>query len=54
MSLYDYTCPDCTHEFDYIDGVKYFRDDKYLMCPHCRVDVTETVIDNEETYNTSE
>lgn len=51
--MYDYRCPNCSHEFDYNDGVRWFRDEKYIECPHCRADITEKVINDEEAYNNS-
>lgn len=51
--MYDYTCPLCSHEFDYDEGIKGYEPDKYMECSHCNSDITDNYIDNEEAHNNS-
>jgi DNA-directed RNA polymerase subunit RPC12/RpoP len=33
---YDYTCEDCSHEFDYDDGLNTLGNDQWIECPNCK------------------
>ena len=41
----DYTCKNCTHEFDYQDGIEPGVVEIFLQCPMCLE--SEQIIDNE-------